>query len=107
MSKDNSLIDFRESLLKVSELTRTPVQFISRPVYLVTCDQYKIKGWSKDRIAEYKNGWTHLKKEAMRAEKEDRIVIPEFSLEECDESIDEYDMMELKPDISPLRANIL
>ena len=39
MSKDNSLIDFRESLLKVSELTRTPVQFISRPVYLVTCDE--------------------------------------------------------------------
>ena len=107
MSKDNSLIDFRESLLKVSELTRTPVQFISRPVYLVTCNQYKIKGWSKDHIAEYKNGWTHLKKEAMRAEKEDRIVIPEFSLEECNKSIDEYDMMELKPDISPLRANIL
>lgn len=62
----DDLTFFRDSLLEAVRLSGSTVDNISRPVYLSVCKSYGIDGLTKEQIQAHEEGWTHLKKVAMR-----------------------------------------
>ena len=97
----DDLTFFRDSLLEAVRLSGSTVENISRPVYLAVCKSYGIDGLTKEEIQHYKEGWTHLKRSAMRtAEIESQdFEIPEITGDKDDITVEEA-LYILEPDTS-------
>lgn len=102
-----ALLELKDSLIKVIKITGNTIDNLSRPLYLVTCDKYDIKGWDRDKIFDYGKGWSQLKKDAMGA---DRLNLSDpikmvSNISTCE--ITETSLLELNKDLSTVQINIL